>query len=296
MAISEPKARDFAALLTLSFVWGSSFFAIAKALESFGPFTIAGGRITIAAIFITVLAVAGGHRFPRQPRVWANLFFIGVTGTALPFTLIAWGQQSLDSSLAAIMMALTPINTMIVAHIATHDERFSRRKVAGIAVGFLGIALLFGGGNGSTGSVIALGAVYFGTLFYAISAVRMRKLDELSPVVLAAGLLICSLVVSLPLAFLLEEPDIAAAQPVSMAAVLYLGFFSSGLAVLLMAWLIFRVGVVFISLNNYLSPMVGIVLGISLLDEVLGLTTLLGFVLILTGVAVTSRPKRQSPP
>ena len=293
MAIQEPKVQDFVGLVLLSFVWGSSFVAIAAALQSFGPFTIAGGRITVAALFLTLFAVARGHHFPRQAKIWAQLFFIGVTGTALPFTLIAWAQQSVDSSLAAILMALTPLNTLIVAHIATHDERFSRRKIAGLAIGFFGVALLFGGDNGDTGSAIAIGAIYLGTLSYSVSGVKMRKLNHLPPEVVAAGLLICSLAVSLPLAFIVEDADISAAQSMSLVAVAYLGLFSSGLAVVLMAWLVFRVGVVFMSLNNFLAPIVGIALGMSLLDEVLSLTTLIASVLILSGVALTVWAKRR---
>ncbi len=296
MAIQDPRAGDFAGLLTVSFVWGSSFAAIAAALESFGPFTIAGGRIIIAALFLSLLVVVRGHRFPRDAAVWGRLMFIGVTGTALPFTLVAWGQQSVDSSMAAIIMALTPLNTLIVAHLATHDERLSRRKLVGLVIGFLGVGLLFSGsGNGGTAAALAIAAIYVSTLSYAISGVQMRKLDHLPPVVMAAGMLICSLVVSLPLAFILEDPDLTAVSPLSLAAILYLGLFSSGLAVVLMAWIIFRVGAVFLSLSNYLVPIVGIVLGITLLDEVLSLSTLFAFALIMTGVVVTTRPRRRRP-
>ncbi len=296
VAIQDPQARDFAGLLTISFVWGSSFAAIATALESFGPFTVAGGRIIVAALFLSLLVVIRGHRFPRQPKVWGRLMFIGVAGTALPFTLIAWGQQSIDSSMAAIIMALTPLNTLIVAHLATHDERLSRRKLVGVAIGFLGVGLLFSGnGNGGIVAALAVGAIYVGTLSYAISGVQMRKLDHLPPVVMAAGMMICSLIVSLPLAFIVEDPDLTTASPRSLAAIFYLGLFSSGLAVVLMAWIIFRVGAVFLSLSNYLVPMVGIVLGITLLDEALSLSTLAAFALIMTGVAVTTRPRRRRP-
>lgn len=296
VAIQDPKARDFAGLLAVSFVWGSSFTAIATALESFGPFTIAGGRIIVAALFLSLLVVIRGHRFPRDAAVWGQLMFIGVAGTALPFTLIAWGQQSIDSSLAAIIMALTPLNTLIVAHLATHDERLSRRKLVGLAIGFLGVGFLFSGsGNGGTAAVLAIGAVYVGTLSYAISGVQMRKLDHLPPVVMAAGMMICSLVVSLPLAFIVEDPDLTTASQLSLAAIIYLGLFSSGLAVVMMAWVVFRVGAVFLSLCNYLVPMVGIVLGITFLDESLSVSTLFAFGLIMTGLAVTTRPRRRRP-
>lgn len=296
MVIQDPKTPDFAGLLTISFVWGSSFAAIATALESFGPFTIAGSRIIVAALFLSLLVVVRGHRFPRQPKVWGRLMFIGLTGTALPFTLIAWGQQSIDSSMAAIVMALTPLNTLVVAHLATHDERLSRRKLVGLAIGFLGVGLLLGGGgNGGTASALAVGAIYVGTLSYAVSGVQMRKLDHLPPVVMAAGLMICSLIVSLPLAFIVEDPDLTTASPLSLAAILYLGLFSSGLAVVMMAWIIFRVGAVFLSLSNYLVPLVGIVLGITFLDETLSIGTLFAFGLIMAGVAVTTRPRRRRP-
>jgi len=296
VAIQDPKAGDFAGLLTVSFVWGSSFAAIATALESFGPFTIAGGRIIVAALFLSLLVVVRGHRFPREAAVWGRLMFIGVAGTALPFTLIAWGQQSIDSSLAAIIMALTPLNTLIVAHLATHDERLSRRKLVGLAIGFLGVGILVSGsGNGGTAAALAVGAIYVGTLSYAISGVQMRKLDHLPPVVVAAGMMICSLLVSLPLAFIVEDPDLRAASSWSLGAIFYLGLFSSGLAVVMMAWVVFRVGAVFLSLCNYLVPMVGIVLGITFLDESLSLATLFAFALIMTGVAVTTRLKRRRP-
>ncbi|MGE5767797.1 MAG: DMT family transporter, partial [Bacteroidota bacterium] len=175
--------RDWLRIVVLAMVWGLSFFLTELCLRDLHPLSLAAGRVTLAAAALLAVALLAGHRLPSLPADWAALGLMGLVNNALPFSLIMWGQTSIDSGLASILNATTPLFTFVLAHFLTSDERMSRRGALGIALGFLGAVVIIGpdalGGLGaqSFGQFAILGAAFC----YASSAIFGRRLRHLSP-------------------------------------------------------------------------------------------------------------------
>jgi len=294
-SVVAPKPIDFGGLAVLASCWGSSFFFIELALESFGPLSVAAGRIAIAAALLTTLAVLAGHRLPRRRRDWGYLIGAGAVGAAMPFSLIPWGQAQIASSMAAILMAFTPLATTLLAHFMTHDERIAPVKLAGIGVGLAGVAVLVGGVSPETlaGNVPRKLAVLTAAIGYALSALLLRRTSGLPILVSAAGVMLSASLMSLPAALILEAPLATAPSWESLLAVGVLGVFPSAVAVVVLVWLLGRVGATFVSLNNYLVPGVGSVLGVTVLGERFTLGAAVGMGLILLGVLLTQHAQRR---
>lgn len=294
--IGEPKAGDFAGLAILSLFWGSAFFFTEIALEAFAPFTVAAGRIVIAAIFLTAVARLSGAPLPRDRRTWAVLFAAGLSGAAAPFSLIAFGQSIIPSSTAAILMAFTPLSTAVLAHFMTRDEKLTAGKLAGVLTGLAGVAILVSGlsfAGLAAGGVVGKLAVVLGTVGYALSSILLRRVAHLPTLVSAAGVMITAAATIAPIALAVERPWTATPGWREMAALLELGLFPSAVAVIVMVWVLGRSGATFVSLNNYLAPVVGTVLGVAFLGETLERSMILGFVLIAAGVLITQHAQRR---
>src|SRR3546814_3940519 len=160
----------------------------------------------LAAALLAV-AVLAGHRLPVRLTDWAALAFMGLINNALPFSLIMWGQTTIDSGLASILNATTPLFSFVLAHFLTRDERMTRRGAAGIAIGFLGAVLVVGPGAlaGLGGQSLGEFAVLAAAVCYASGAIYGRRLRHLSPLVASAGMTAAAAVIMLPLAALLER-------------------------------------------------------------------------------------------
>jgi len=292
--VIAPRPADFGGLLVLALCWGSSFFFVELALEGFGPLTIAAGRITIAAALLTLLARLRGHRLPHNRRDWFYLIAAGVSGATIPFALIPWGQSQITSSMAAILMAFTPLATVLLAHLMTHDERISPGKIFGIVLGIVGVAVLVGGIDPERIGVNLSGklAIVLAGIGYALSSLLLRR-ASVPTLVGAAGVMLPAAATILPVALLFEPVPERLPAPSAIGAVLFLGVFPSAVAVVVLVWLLGRVGATFVSLNNYLVPLVGMLLGIGLLGEPFTAGAALGLVLILAGVLSTQWAQRR---
>jgi len=293
--VVAPKPADFLGLLALATCWGSSFFFIELALEGVGPLSLAAARITIAACLLSLLARLRGYGLPHNRRDWLVLSLAGICGATIPFSLIAWGQSQITSSMAAILMAFTPLATLLLAHWMTEDERLAPGKIVGVALGIAGVAVLVGGvtperlGDNLFGKLAVIGA---GT-GYALSSLLLRRTSSLPTIVGAAGVMVPAAATILPLALLAEGLPDSPPPPAAVGALLFLGVFPSAVAVIILVWLLGRVGATFVSLNNYLVPLVGTGLGVGLLGEPIGMATLAGLLLILAGVLLTQQVQRR---
>lgn len=292
--VVAPKPADFLGLLALASCWGSSFFFIELALDGVGPLTLAAIRITIAALLLSLIARINGHGVPRERRDWHLLTVIGVSGATIPFSLIAWGQSQITSSMAAILMAFTPLATLLLAHLMTEDERLARGKILGVLLGIMGVSVLVGGISPDRLGTNLFGklAVVVAGLGYAVSSLLLRRTSSLPTVVSAAGVMVPAALTILPLALIIEGLPQAWPPLRSLAALAFLGVFPSAIAVVILVWLLGRVGATFVSLNNYLVPLVGTGLGVGLLGEPVTPGVILGLVLILTGVLLTQHAQR----
>jgi len=292
---SRPGAVEIALLLSLATLWSSSFAFIKVAVETIPPLSVAAGRLTLAAVLIVAAARLRGLRFPREQGLWPKFFAIGLFGNALPFTLISWGEVTIDSGLAAILMAVMPLATLVLAHFFTSDERMNPARVLGVVLGFGGVLVLIGpaalaglGDEATRQTAVAAGAVC-----YAVATVTARRLPRMPLFVSSAGALMTSVVLSLPLALLVDRPWELAPSRESIGAVAVLGLFPTALAMLMYFALLQRTGATFIALNNYLIPSLGVIWGILFLDEPLSPRAILALAIILAGIAVTRIGMRQ---
>ncbi|MEQ8356709.1 MAG: DMT family transporter [Kiloniellaceae bacterium] len=282
------KPSDWIQIFLLASVWGLSFFLTEICLRDFGPVTVAAGRVATAAVALLAVAAASGHRLPPRLADWGALALMGLINNALPFSLIMWGQTRIDSGLASILNATTPLFTFVLAHFLTRDERMTRRGALGIAVGFLGALVLIGPGalGGLGGQSWGQFAVLAAAVCYACSGIYGRRLRHLSPIVAAAGMTTASAVLLLPLAALLDRPWTASPDAATWTALAALGLVSTAFAYILYFRILASAGATNVLLVTFLVPITALLLGIFVLDEVLTATALLGMLLIFGGLAV----------
>jgi drug/metabolite transporter (DMT)-like permease len=281
--------RYLAMLGLLAAIWGAAFMLIAIGLRGFEPATLIAGRLGSAALALALFEAVRGRLWRTLARLRpyaGRLALAGLVNTSVPFFLIAWGQQYVDSNIAAILNAAAPLFTVLLAAVAVRSERVGGLRLAGFVVGFAGVVLVVGGGPGEGGRGVVGGiAVVVATVFYAAGALYVsRRLQALSPLEVSFGLLAWSAVFTLPPGLLMLPGSDAGWGPV--AAVLALGVVATALAFQLYFGLISGVGAPRAILVTYLVPSLALVYGILLLDEPFRWTAVAGLALVLAGVAV----------
>jgi drug/metabolite transporter (DMT)-like permease len=272
----------------LAAIWGAAFMLIEIGLRGFGPSSLIFIRLASAAVTLALVELARG-RLPttvRRLRPHARrLAFSGIVGVAAPFFLIAWGQQYVDSNVAAILNAAAPLFTVLLAAVAVHSERVGGLQLAGFIIGFGGVVLVVGGSPGEGGrSVAGALAIVVATAFYAVGALYIaRRLQSLTPFEVSLGSLAWAALAAAP-AGIAELPGSDAGWG-PVVATLALGVFATAFAFQLYYGLIVGVGASRAILVTYLVPALALVYGIVLLDEALRWTAVAGLALVLTGVA-----------
>lgn len=286
-------AGAWAMLLALSALWGGTFFFQGVAVRELSPVVIVAARVGLAALALWAAVLALGLRPPRERGVWLAFLAMGLLNNAIPFTLIVWGQQHLASGLAAILNATTPLFGVLVAHALTAEERLTRARLAGVALGFAGVVVMLGAPQGAGTALWAMLACLAAALSYAFAGVfgvRFRAMG-VAPLVTAAGQVTASSLVMLPLA-LSALPAAMPGAP-TLAALLGLALLSTALAY----WLYFRIlaaaGATNLLLVTFLIPVTAIWLGVAFLGEALTARQILGMALIGLGLAaMDGRPAR----
>ena len=278
-------------LLTLALLWGSSFLFIEIALDEIEPTTMMALRLFFGAL--ALFPILAAMRGPRQAAVDLRsagraLWVLGLVNAALPFTLIAWGQQYIDSGIAAIANASMPIFVVLLAIRFRPSERASGLRLAGIVAGLLGVAVLTGAEfNGSWSGLVGTLAVVTASVLYATGALYAQaRVARIDSIVLATGSAITGTIVLLPLAIAQLPSEFPGWE--TFASVAVLGFGAMAAGQLLYYVVIDRFGSTRASLVTYLLPVIALVLGAILLDEPVEVTALIGLVLILGGVAFGS--------
>jgi drug/metabolite transporter (DMT)-like permease len=258
------------------------------------PATMAAARLSLAAVMLVFIARFLGYRIPMTLRAWGAFTFVGVLGNAVPFTLIAWGELEVDSGLAAILMGVMPVATALLAHAFVRDERLTRRRAAGVLLGFSGTVLLVGVSalSGLGAKVAAQLAVVGGALCYAITTVFVRRFASLPDVLMAAGAMTTGALAIVPTAFIFESPLAVSPSISSVAAVAVLGIVSTGFAALIYFYLIRTVGAAIFSQVNFLTPAIGVAFGMIFLGELPGADAWSALTLIVIGVWLVTRRSR----
>lgn len=282
-------------------IWGSSFQAIKFALEGFGPMTVAAGRIGLAAIMMLFYAWSRGHRLPTDKRVLVMLTVVGLFNCAIPFFLIPWGEQSLDSGRTAIFMATGPLIALAIAHFTTDDEKLNRFKLLGFVMGFIGVLFVIGLDSFSASAAQWLPqlAIIGAATSYAISGAIAKRVANVSSSVFTACVLGAAALMTLPASLIMENPvdDLVASGfgPATLALI-YLGLIPTGLAFLVRFHLIKTVGYTFVSQVGYLVPLFGVLFGALIFQEAITLPIVTGLVLILAGIFVSRLSARNIGP
>ena len=285
------SAIQWIMLLTLSLVWGGSYFFVGVAVGDLPPLTIVLCRVGFASIALLIFLACTGQSMPTDRRVWVAFFIMGLLNNAIPFSLIVWGQTHVSAGQASILNATTPIFTVITAHLFTRDEKMKPRHLLGIALGFAGVAVLMGGAflEALTNSLLAQMALLAAAVSYAFSAVFGRRFRTLGipPMQIATGQVTAAALLLLPLVVLIDRPlQLAPPGLPSLLAVLGLALISTAFAYVLYFRILASAGATNLSLVTMLVPPTAICLGILFLDEVLAPHHLAGLALITAGLLV----------
>jgi drug/metabolite transporter (DMT)-like permease len=278
--------RDWTRLLVLAAVWSGSFLCTEIALRDFGPLTIAAGRVALGAAFLGLWMGARGTPFPVER--WPAFLTMGLLNNAIPFSLVFWAQETIESGLAAILNATTPLFAALLAAVLGL-ERLPAVRLFGLIVGLGGVAVLIGpdAWEGADQTLAAEGAVLIATLFYAIAGLfGKRALSGMAPDAAACGMLLGSSALLLPAALVLEAPWRVEPEPASVVAVLVFGLFGAALAYGLYFRVLASAGATNLLLVTFLLPVGALVLGVAFLKERVGAGELTGLGLILLSLAL----------
>jgi drug/metabolite transporter (DMT)-like permease len=261
-------------------------------VASVPPATVVAGRLIIGALILVAVVYALGKRLPKPGRIWVPYVVLALLGNCVPFYLIAWGQLTVDSALAGILMAAMPLVTLVLAHFLVQGEHMTRNRSGGFVVGFCGIVLLIGpaamaGFGGSALQVVSQIAILCGAFCYAGNSVLARIMLKSDVLVTSAATLLVASVVMLPLALVLDRPWGVNPDFTAVASIFWLGIGPTAFATLCYYKLIGSAGPTFMSLVNYLSPGVAVLLGVTLLGEHPGIEAYAGLALILCGIALS---------
>jgi drug/metabolite transporter (DMT)-like permease len=285
----EMGAVQWALLITLGVVWGASFFFNAIAVKAFSPVGVVALRCLIATGALWAVAFALGYRPPHTLERWRDLLVMGVINNIIPFTLIVWGQKEIASGLASILNATTPFFTLLIANWLTRDEPLTANRLAGVAVGLAGVAVMVGiGALENLGThVAAQFAVLGAALSYGFAGSWGRRLAVNPPIVTAAGQTLCSGLMLAPIAFSTGGFDgLTTASPQALGAVLGLGLLCTAIAYVMFFSILKSSGAGNVSLVTFIVPVSAILLGAVVLGEELEPQHVLGMAAIAAGLAL----------
>jgi drug/metabolite transporter (DMT)-like permease len=292
MAITAPAMgwREWALLLFLSVLWGGSFFFVGVAVAELPTFSIVSLRVLLAATALALFFKVAGIAIPKSGAAWRAFFAMGVLNNVIPFSLIVWGQGHIASGLASILNATTPLFTVVVAHVLTADEKLTRMRVSGVAIGFGGVVMMLGPAvlqDGRT-DLLAQLACLGAALSYAFATVYGRRFRGLglAPLQTAFGQVAASSVILVPLALLVDRPwGLPMPGAATWAAVVTLALVSTAFAYGLYFRILARAGATNVALVTFLVPVSAILLGAAVLGERLQSRHFAGMALIGVGLA-----------
>lgn len=283
---------DWLLFVLLGFLWGSSYLFIKIGVEAgLQPFTLVAGRLLIGFALLAIVVAVAREQLPRSPRMYGHLLVMAVFSVALPFSLITFAEQTTDSTLAAILNATVPLFVILIAAAALADERITGPRVAGLVVGFIGVAILVGFDPGVLAGtdVIAALALIGSSVSYATGAVYARRYAHgLRPMIPALFQVGFAMLMTGLLAVIFEWPITVPGRFDAILAVVWLGLLGSGTAYLVFFKLLREWGATRTSLVAYLLPVFGIVLGAAVLQEHVDARTILGTALVIGGIALVN--------
>ncbi len=263
-------ARDWAILVFCALCWGSAYTFNKMMVGEIPALSIASGRMITASLFLFMLATLQGLRLPRDLKTWRPFFFFTLFSNVVPFLFVLRGQQETASGLAAVIGATTPVFVIILAHVFTTDERLSPRKIAGVAAGIAGVAVVVGPQalSGWSSGLAAKMSLVFAALLYAVGAIYSRRIVGIPALAMATMQMMCGTLVALPFCLAIDQPWSQPTPPASaVMAMVASGIIASSLSAIAYFHLLKRAGATYAMLVTLLVPVAPIALGAILFGE-----------------------------
>ncbi|MEO8668369.1 MAG: DMT family transporter, partial [Bauldia sp.] len=269
---SAMSTTEWALLIALSVLWGGSFFFNAVALTAIPPFTLIAGRTLVGAALLYLAMRVTGARFPVYGYAWRAFLVMGLLNNVVPFSLFAWGQTEIESGLASILNATTPLWTVVAANFFTADEKLTPARIAGVIIGFVGVVIMIGADALAEASshLLAELACLAAASCYAMSAIYARRFARIGspPLVTATGQILIAALILTPLALVIDRPwTLAMPGPAPLGAVFGIGALSTFVAYLIYYRILATAGAVSLMLVTFLIPVSAILLGAVVLHE-----------------------------
>lgn len=289
------KPKDWAYFLLLSLAWGSSFLWIKIAVQEVGPFLLVALRLSFGIIGLLAVVAFTRPEWPKERRQWLALIVLGMTNTALPFVLISWGEQHIDSAVASILNSGVPLFTAVIAHYFLGDDRLNVSRGLGLLVGFAGVVLLLIrdlGGDivASRLSLLGQGAVLVAAVSYAGSAVFARRNTKgISPIIQSLVPLLAADALLWGVTPFVEAPVVLPQLSLTWIALAWLGLIGSCVAYLLYFSLVHSIGPTRATMVTYTFPVIGVILGVVFLKERLDWNLALGAALVVASIVIVNR-------
>ena len=284
------SVKHYVYILILAIVWGSSFTAVKISVDEFSPVQIAFVRVFIGGGIVLTVALYGRLKLPIQLKNWSVLLLIAIFSNVLPFSMIGWASTISDSSTVSILMATSPIFALVLSHFFTADDRLTWFKVLSVIIGFSGVLILVlpSINLSDTSNLLAKLATLLAAVSYVIAGLLTRKLTEdIGVPSITSIVLIFSTLILAPIAFIEGFSAIDSYSFEVLLSVLFLGVFSTALALLIRYSLILQVGYTFVSYTGFLVPVFGLIFGALLLNEKLILNTYISLLLVLLALTIS---------
>jgi drug/metabolite transporter (DMT)-like permease len=300
--MNESQARppnlafELALLLLLATLWGASYSFIKLGVATIPPITLIAARTTIAAALLLAIMRGRRVRMPRDAATWRRFLFQACLNSVIPWTLLAWGELSLDAGLSTILNSTSPIFTFFLTLAVARHETPTARKLFGVAAGMAGICLIVGvqALSGLGEQLTAQIVIVLAAICYAGAAIFSRGFAKLDPMAPAAGSLISGAAILIPMSLVIDRPWTLAPSTSSLLALLGLAVFSTAFAFVIYFRLIQTIGSVGTTAQAYLRVPIGVALGVVFLGESLTSTAWIGLACVVAGVAAMTIPARKA--
>jgi drug/metabolite transporter (DMT)-like permease len=290
-------SSEFVLLMLLGILWGIPYALTKISLAKIPPVTIAATRVSLAAIVLWIAVFALKCKLPDRRDFIPRIFVQGCLACVLPYTLLAIGQRSVDSAMAAILNSTTPLFVCLISLAWTRHEILSSGRLFGISIGMAGVIMIAGTGAlpGFGHSVFGQTMIILATVASAVSVIHGRRFADVAPEVTAAGTLTSAALVLVPLCFIFERPLQSVPSAASIAALFVNAIVATAFGFVVYFRLIRTIGSMGTASVGYLKLAVGVLIGCTLMGEALTWATAVGFLAILLGVAAINQPQSSTP-
>jgi drug/metabolite transporter (DMT)-like permease len=286
--------REYALLLVLATLWGSSYAFIRLGVATIPPVTLIAARTLIGGALLLAMVAVRGNALPRDVAMWRRFMLQALLYSVVPFTLIAWAEQTVEAGLTTILCSTSPIFTFLITFAITRHEPATLTKLFGAVTGTAGLCLIVGieALSGIGKALVADFAVIAASMCFAGAAILGRKFGTLDPIAPAAGSMLCGSLVLVPISLMAEQPWTIMPSAMSVMALIGLSVFSTAFAFSLYFRLLQTLGSVGVTAQAYLRAPIGVGIGVAFLDESLAPSAFIGLACVVVGVAAMLAPVR----